>query len=390
MTSLPRLSQSPRDPAFQADPYPFYGRIRATGDLVIWEEYAMPVTATFAVADRIFRDRRFGREAPPNVRPDIPPALQPFYELEERNMLQLEPPKHTRLRARVLKAFTSRAIEQQAEGIKTLCHRLIDAFPDDPFDLLPAFAEPVPVTVIARMLGVPEEESGRLLNWSHRMVAMYQARRDRAVELDATRASEEFRAFTEDLIRARRRVPGEDLISVLANAEDPLDDLEIVATIILLLNAGHEATVHAIANAVPLLLQSGGFDDGVATKHVVEETLRFAPPLHMFTRYALEPVEIAGHRFETGDEVGLLLAAANRDPAHVPAPATFDPARAPVPHLSLGAGLHFCLGAQLARLELGIALPILFQRCPTLSLAERPAIADRYHFHGYERLLVKV
>ena len=395
MTPLPRLTQSPHDPAFQANPYPFYERVRAAGDLVVWEEYGIPVTASFALADRVFRDRRFGREAPARVRPDVPAHLKPFYDLEERNMLQLEPPKHTRIRSRVLRAFTPRAIEREAEGIRTLCHGLIDAFPSDPFDLLTAYAEPVPVTVIARMIGVPATEGSLLLDWSHRMVAMYQARRDAAVEADAIAATTAFRAYIEDLMAARRRSPSDDLISALVNAEDPLEDLDIVSTIILLLNAGHEATVHAIGNAARVLIEAED-DPGVllqdpdSAQRVVEETLRFAPPLHMFNRYALEPVALAGHTFEEGDEIGLLLGAANRDPGTLDMPQDFRPTRPTQAHLSLGAGLHFCLGASLARLELGIALPTLFSRCPGIALAETPRIANRYHFHGYERLMVKV
>jgi unspecific monooxygenase len=149
--------------------------------------------------------------------------------------------------------------------------------------------------------------------------------------------------------------------------------------------------VHAIGNGVAAILQAGLaperlFAEQAASKASVEEILRFDPPLHLFTRFALEDVEIFGHPFRRGETVGCLLAAANRDPVRFPDPGRFDPARAPAPHLSFGAGIHFCVGAPLARLELAVALPILFERLPGLALAARPVFADRYHFRGLEAL----
>nr|MCU0911598.1 cytochrome P450 [Paracoccaceae bacterium] len=165
---------------------------------------------------------------------------------------------------------------------------------------------------------------------------------------------------------------------------------ELITTCILLLNAGHEATVHTMGNAVKAVLEHRAQGALAAEPEAtVEEVLRWDPPLHLFTRHCYEACEIAGHRFAPGDEVGLLLAGANRDPAAWPDPARFDPARPVRANASFGAGLHFCVGAPLARLELQIALPILFARLPGLQLAEPPAYADLYHFHGLERLMVE-
>jgi cytochrome P450 len=256
----------------------------------------------------------------------------------------------------------------------------------------------LPVVVIARLLGVPEARVGDLLSWSNAMVALYQARRDRAVEDRANAAARDFAAYLRGVIAEKRAAPGDDLLSALIAAEaagDRLSEAELVATCVLLLNAGHEATVAAIGNAVAHVLSLGLdpvrlFGDERATAATVEELLRFDPPLHLFTRYALEDVEVAGHRFRRGETVGLLLAAAGRDPVRFPLPHRFDPARGGEGHLAFGAGLHFCVGAPLARLELAVALPMLFARLPGLILTEAPVWADRYHFRGLERLRVRL
>ena len=394
--ALPIFRQSPRDQGFVQDPYPAYERARALGPLVHWDEYGMAVTTTHALTSALLRDRRFGREIPPEFRKPIPEHVEPFYAFEAHSMLEREPPEHTRLRREVLKAFTGRRVAGLAPGIAALAEVLIARFPKEPFDLLKAFAELLPVTVIARMLGVSEARAPDLLAWSHDMVAMYEARRDRAIEDRAVAATLAFRAFITEEIAARRREPADDLLSALATAGDGrLTDDEITTTAILLLNAGHEATVHVIGNGVAAILASGQAPRTIlgnlaAAETAAEEAMRYDPPLHMFTRMAYEPVEIAGHRFDRGDEVGLLLGSANRDPEVWDAPGDFRPTRAKKTHLALGAGIHFCVGAPLARLELAVALPILFARCPKLALVEPPKVADRYHFHGFERLMVTV
>jgi cytochrome P450 len=391
------LSQSPRDPAFVQDPYPFYDRARAIGPLFLWEDYGFPCAASHAAVTALLKDRRLGRELPDDLKPPRPDHLAGFYAIDDRSMLDREPPAHTRLRGLVLRAFTSRRIAALGPEIAALAHALIDRLDAPEVDLIPAFAERLPVVVIARLLGVPEARADDLLAWSHAMVAMYQARRDRAVEERAETAARAFAAFLRGSIDDRRRRPADDLISELIAAEaagDRLDEDELVATCVLLLNAGHEATVHAIGNGVAAILAAGLdpaalFATTEATAAAVEEVLRFDPPLHLFTRVAREDVEFLGHRFRRGHTVGCLLAAANRDPERFPDPHRFDPGRPPGPHLAFGAGIHFCVGAPLARLELGLALPILFARLPGLALATPPRFADRYHFRGLEALRVR-
>jgi len=311
-------------------------------------------------------------------------------------MLELEPPRHTRLRTLVLRAFTSRRIAGLAPDITALATELASAIPPGTSDLLTTFAQPLPVRIISRLLGVPEDMAPDLLRWSNAMVGMYMAGRTREMEDKAVQATEAFVAFLRAYVEDRRARPADDLITQLIAAEtegEKLSTDELISTCILLLNAGHEATVHTIGNGVKTLLETGtpasalGPDSVEAT---VEEILRFDPALHMFTRYAYDEIEVMGHRFQRGDQVALLLAAANRDPGTWDQPGRFRPDRPVKPHATFGAGLHFCVGAPLARLELQIALPILFRHHPGLTLASAPAYGDVYHFHGLKALMVRV
>ena len=386
------LAQSPKDPAFVQDPYPFYERAREAGPFFRWADYDLTCTGNSAAVNAIFRDRRFGRE--PVEPPVIPPHLAPFYAVEAHSMLELEPPRHTRLRNLVLRAFTSRRIAGLAPDITALATELVEALPEGEFDLLQAFAQPLPVRIIARLLGVPEEMAPDLLRWSNAMVGMYMAGRTRAMEDRAVAATEAFVAFLRAYVEDRRARPADDLITQLIAAESEGEKLstdELIATCILLLNAGHEATVHTIGNGVKTLVETRTSLTALApdsAEGTVEEILRYDPALHMFTRWAYEDIEVMGRRFRRGDRVGLLLAAANRDPGVWDQPARFNPSRPIKPLATFGAGLHFCVGAPLARLELQIALPILFQYHPNLALAAKPEYADVYHFHGLSELRV--
>ena len=386
---MEHFAQNPKDPAFVQDPYPFYERTRTAGDLFYWDDYGMACTVSYAATQAALRDKRMGRECPPEFARPIPEALAPFYKIESHSMLELEPPVHTRLRGLVLRAFTSRTIAALAPDITDLCNQAIDRFPSAPFDLLTAFAQPVPVRIISRLLGVDETHADDLLKWSNAMVAMYQPQRTPQIEADAMAATKAFSAFIRDYIGHKRKNPANDLISTLIAANEAGDKLtedELITTCILLLNAGHGATVHTLGNGVKTLLEIG---HKTITPTAVEEVIRHDPPLHMFTRYVYEDMEFYGHALKRGDQIGCLLAAANRDATAYANPTQFDPTRAGPKNASFGGGIHFCVGAPLARLELQIALETLFARCPNLRLASPPKYADVYHFHGLETLMVQ-
>jgi cytochrome P450 len=386
--TLPVFQQSPVDPGFVQNPYPAYDAMRALGPLVFWDDYNLPCAVSYAAANAILRDRRFGRE--PLVMPEHAAHLAPFYAVEAHSMLELEPPRHTRLRNLVLRAFTSRRIAALAPEIEALAHSLIDALPGDDFDLLTQFAQPLPVIIIARLLGVPESMAPDLLRWSNAMVGMYQAGRTRAMEDAAVAATQDFVAFMRGHIDARRAKPADDLITHLIAAEEDGQHLttdEMITTCILLLNAGHEATVHSIGNGVKTLLEQDAYGAAV-TDALVEETLRFDPALHLFTRWAYDDIDVMGRIIPKGTQVACLLGAANRCPRNWDAAHQFIPDRVAKPHLAFGAGLHFCLGAPLARLELRLALGALVERLPKLRLAAPATYADIYHFHGLRALQV--
>lgn len=388
---MQRFTQDPTDAGFVQNPYPFYDTLRAAGHLAWWEDYNMPCAVSNEAVQALLRDRRFGREVPEELKQPVPEHLKPFYAIDDHSMLELEPPRHTRLRSLVLRAFTSRQIAGLEPQIEALTHELIDRLPEGEFDLLTEFCQPLPVIVICRLLGVPENMAQQLLDWSNDMVAMYQARRDRAIEDAAAKAATEFSEFLTRYIDERRKDPREDLITRLIQAEEDGEKLsleELITTCVLLLNAGHEATVHTMGNGLKLILEQGIEVTPDNALDVAEEVMRVDPPLHMFTRYAYEDIELWGHTFKRGDQVALMLGAANRDPEAWPEPTQFDITRRSSKHTSFGGGLHFCVGAPLARLELQIALPILLKRLPDLKLVGTPQYANLYHFHGLESLMV--
>jgi cytochrome P450 len=396
-----RVSLDPRDDVFVQEPYRAYDAIRQASPAFWWEQYGHWCFARHDHVTALLKDRRFGRQILHVTSrealgwPEPAPHLAPFLAVERHSLLELEPPDHTRLRGLVNRAFVSRHVERLRPRIAALAHELIDGFAGEgAADLLERFATPIPVIIIAELLGVSPARAPDLLRWSHAMVAMYQFRRSRAIEDEAVLATQAFVAFLRDQVAERRLSQTDDLISTLIaarEADDRLSGDELISTAILILNAGHEATVHAIGNGVRALLEHGidvrgamAGDDGGAG--LVEEVLRFDAPLHMFTRYALEDCEAFGVTLRQGEQIGLLLGAANRDPARFDAPHRFDPMRPANAHASFGSGIHFCIGAPLARLELEVALPILFSRLPGLVLDGPPRYRDSYHFHGLERL----
>lgn len=397
-----RLRLDPHEPAFFQDPYEAYAFLHGRSNAFFWEEFGFWCFGGFDDVNRLLRDRRFGRQNPAGI-PDSRGIdedrthLIAFDGIETNSILELEPPVHTRLRTLVNRAFVSRQVERLRPRVEALANELIDRFQPSGVDLLPAFAAPLPITIIAEMLGVPVEMGPQLLDWSHQMVAMYMHGRTRETEETANRAARDFSDFLRGYVTERRKQPGDDLLSLLIAAQEDgqkLSEDELVSSAILLLNAGHEATVHQTGNAVRTLLAQGGdparfFTSPEATAATVEECLRLDAPLHMFTRYAHQEIEvIPGVVVQPGETIGLLLGMANHDPVAFAEPGAFRPGRPDQKNVSFGAGIHFCIGAPLARLELQVSLKTLFERQPRLHLAEQPRFRDTYHFHGLERLAV--
>ncbi|KPF43108.1 cytochrome P450 [Rhizobium sp. AAP43] len=395
------VSLNARDPQFYSDPNRAYAALHADAPTFYWEEQKQWYFTGYDHVNALLRDRRFGRQILHVATreeiglPEPAAHTRHFDKAEEHSLLEIEPPEHTRLRTLVNRAFVSRHVEKMTSEIADLANRLIDAFEaDGKTELLTSFADIIPVTMIARMIGIPEDMGPQLLKWSHDYVGMYMFKRTRADEEAADRSAKEFADYVRSVIAERRAEPRDDLLSHMIHTEHKgqfLTEDELISTTIVLLNAGHEATVHQIGNSVRVILESGldpaqMFADEKATERTVEETLRICAPVHIFERWCIEPTEIDGVSLRRGDKVGLILAAANLDPVKFPEPLTFKPERNEGANLSFGAGIHFCIGAPLARLELNIVLPLLFKRLPGLKLAETPKVKDVYHFHGLERL----
>lgn len=384
------------DPAVVADPYPHLARLRAVAPVAWHSGLDLWVATSHEASGAVLRDRRLGRV----FRPRTPEHdWETFNWLHADSILDSEPPKHTRLRRLVAGAFGRGHVARLAPRIEQLAVALLDqaapAGSTGPFDVLAGYAEPLPVLVIAELLGVPESDRAPLRPWSQAIVKMYEVDRTPEQEAQARTASAEFAAFVEQLAADRARHPGEDLLTDLVQARDGSDRLsarELVATAVLLLNAGHEASVNGFGNGLHSWLTADprppmDVEDAGAVERLAEEFLRHDSPLHLFERTAKEPADVAGIHLEPGEKVAALLGAANRDPAVFADPDRFDPTREPNPHLAFGAGIHFCIGAPLARLELQIALRTLLRRFPDLNVVQahrRPTFVLR----GFERLVV--
>jgi cytochrome P450 len=314
-----------------------------------------------------------------------------------------EPPDHTRLRRLVSAAFTARRVESLRPRISQLAQALVgellDAGSDgSAVDLKAVVAEPLPVAVIAEMLGVPPADHHLLRPWSADICGMYELDPSTATQDTAVRAAVEFSAYLRELARQHRAHPGPDLLSALTQVVDHGDRLtedELVGTCVLLLNAGHEATVNMTANGWWALLRHPDElarlrADPALLPTAIEELMRFDTPLQMFERYVLEDVELHGTAVPRGSEVALLLGSAHRDPARFPDPDRLDLSRTGNPHLSFGAGVHFCLGAPLARLELASSFATVLARVPGLALAAEPEWGPGYVIRGLRSLPVTV
>ncbi|MCL1599315.1 MAG: cytochrome P450, partial [Actinomycetia bacterium] len=320
-------------------------------------------------------------------------SLGPYHDIERWSLLQLEPPEHTRIRTLLSREFTPKRVASLEPQMRTIVDDLLDRADPAGFELLSGMAAPFSLLVMCQLLGAPFEDRDRLLDWSHRIVKMYELTTTDDQEQAAVQASAEFTTWTRDLIAARRAQPEDDLISGLCTVETDEGRLsveEIISTVILLLNAGHEATVNTIGNGFTTLLQhpdqrSRLIEGDVSFRDGVEELFRYDPPLQLFERWVLvDDFEIAGRHIPKGDKIAMLFGSANRDPRKWSDPDVFDIARADPTHVTFGWGLHHCIGAPLARLEVATALERFVRRFPDAELLSEPSRYPTFVIHGYE------
>ena len=381
------------DPEFIADPYPGLAELRIHGKPVWSEELGVFLAATHKDANQVLRTRSLGR---------IFQAKQPedqwntFNYLHADSILDSEPPKHTRLRSLVTKAFNPKKIDSLRPTVAAIVDSLLDdledAFSRGDADLIHHFAEPLPVKVIASLLGFPPEDEHLLRPWSQAIVKMYEVSPSENDQAEAKKAADEFATYVERLMLERKENPGTDLVSDLAQVEDGGDRLsttELIATCVLLLNAGHEASVNGLGNGMVQALKR---PDQMAllranphevTPTAIEEFLRFDSPLHLFERTATSDTEVGGVTVKEGQKIAALIGSANRDETVFENSDQMDLTRDPNPHIGFGAGIHFCIGAPLARMEMSVALPKLMERFPGLDLAGEPISRGTFVLRGW-------
>jgi cytochrome P450 len=387
------------DPAFVTDPYPALKELRAEGQPVWHEGMQMFLAARHVDANDVFRNKSLGRifkEKSPEFEWEI------FNWLHADSILDSEPPKHTRLRSLVAKAFNRQKIEGMRPAVGRITDQLLEAIDEkvksgQTFDLIADYAEPLPVKIIADLLGFPESEEHLLRPWSQAIVKMYEVNPSAQHQSEAQLAAREFAEYVRDLAESRKKEPTADLISDLASVEENGEKLnmhELVATCILLLNAGHEASVNAFGNGMVAALQR---PDQVAllrnnpraiTDTALEEFMRFDAPLHMFERTATADTEIGGVQIKEGQKIAALIGSANRDESVFSGPESMDLTRDPNPHIGFGAGIHFCIGAPLARLEMSVSLPALWEKYPTMQLAGDAVRRPTFVLRGYESVAI--
>ena len=389
------------DPHFVADPYPALKGLREASGPVWHDGMQIYLAARHSDANDVFRNKSLGRifrEKTPDFEWEI------FNWLHADSILDSEPPKHTRLRSLVAKAFNRQKIEGMRPAVERITIQLLDAIDlkvkaGKSFDLITDYAEPLPVKIIADLLGFPESEEHLLRPWSQAIVKMYEVNPTIQYQTEAKLAASEFAQYVRDLAESRKKNPGQDLISDLASVEENGEKLnmqELVATCVLLLNAGHEASVNAFGNGMVAALQR---PDQIKllrespreiTNTAIEEFMRFDAPLHLFERTATADTEIGGVAIKEGEKIAALIGSANSDETVFSAPETMELTRDPNPHIGFGAGIHFCLGAPLARLEMSVSLPALWQKYPTMQLASEPIRRPTFVLRGYESVAISV
>ena len=385
------------DPAFIADPYAGLTELRNLGKPVWHEGLGIFLAACHRDANEVFRNKSLGR-----IFIDKKPEFEweTFNWLHSDSILDSEPPKHTRLRALVAKAFNRNKIEGMRPAIERITNELLDAIDvkvksGENFDLITDYAEPLPVKIIADLLGFPESEEHLLRPWSQAIVKMYEVNPSLQYQREAKVAAGEFADYVRTLAEERKRNPGTELITDLAMVEENGEKLnmhELVATAVLLLNAGHEASVNAFGNGMVEVLrrpdQSALLrkDPRGLTERALEEFMRFDAPLQLFERTATKDTELGGVAIGAGQKIAALIGSANRDSTVFESADEMDITRDPNPHIGFGAGIHFCLGAPLARLEMGVSLPALWEKYPDMSLASEPVRRPTFVLRGYERV----
>jgi cytochrome P450 len=379
----------PTSPLFLANPYPHYKELRETAPIFFYEPWGKWILTRYEDINFLLRDKRLGRvidhTLPPEQKQEWQGLEADFEVSRLGSLLEIEPPDHTRIKDVFHQTFTPKRVRELSNKVHALCNKLADnllAKPERRADLIEEFAQTIPVTVIADLLGIPEKDRHKLVPWSRGIIGWFEPERTSEMEKEAVKCAQEFMAYLRDLIPQKRQTPSDDLLCAMIAVHDKererMSEQELINNCILLLNAGHEAVVNVIGNGMYALLRhqeqwENLKADARLIPTAIEEMMRFDTPLQFFERFVLEDIAYKSFIWNKGTKLCLYYASANHDPNTFNNPETFDITRDPNPHIAFGLGLHYCIGAPLARVELQAALQTLSQRLPELQLETKVA-----------------
>ena len=398
--TIPEIDFPSSDSDFIKDPYPFMKDLREMSPVVLDKTTDLQLVTRFDGVKNIQTSKNFSSSPPNDLEGSESSIIDPkeyeyFWKTEEFSLLNLEGQLHGDLRNLVAKAFSNRQVQELRPFMENKSSNLLESLKGEEFDLLKDYAQPYSISVIGKLLGVPEDMYEKFLDWSNKIVKMYDLKVSDNDSADAEHAAKEFYEYTLSLIDHKVNTPGDDMITRLANVtenDQKLTKNQIICTVILLLNAGHEATVNTIGNSIVTLANNNidtlNLDKKYNIKNIIEELIRFDSPLQFFQRWVLDDDYVGGIEVEKHSKVAILLGSANRDADNFLNPDKINFERSNLSHTSFGGGVHFCLGAHLARLELEVSFHNLFSN--SILLESQPERTGAFGIRGYKEIQVKI
>ena len=398
--TIPEIDFPSSDLDFIKDPYPFMKDLREMSPVVLDKTTDLQLVTRFDDVKNIQTSKNFSSSPPNDLEGSESSIIDPkeyeyFWKTEEFSLLNLEGQLHGDLRNLVAKAFSNRQVQELRPFMENKSSSLLESLKGEEFDLLKDYAQPYSISVIGKLLGVPEDMYEKFLDWSNKIVKMYDLKVSDEDSADAENAAKEFYEYTLSLIDQKVSTPGDDMITRLAHVTENNQKLtknQIICTVILLLNAGHEATVNTIGNSIVTLANNNidtlNLDKTYNIKNIIEELIRFDSPLQFFQRWVLDDDYVGGVEVKKHSEVAILLGSANRDADSFMEPDQINFERSNLSHTSFGGGVHFCLGAHLARLELEVSFHNLFSN--SILLESQPERTGAFGIRGYKEIEVKI
>ena len=399
--NIPEITFPNEDKDFIKNPYPYLKELRNSSPIHYDKLSGLNLITHFEDVKEIQKSKNFSSSEPEDYVKDSdkklinPKDYDYFWKTEEFNLLNLEGNIHDELRGLVAKAFLNRQVQELRPFMETKSNELLNKINHEKFDLLADYAQPYSIAVIGELLGVPEEDYEKFLYWSHAIVKMYDLKVSDENANEAEAAAKDFYIYMSDLIDEKNNNPQNDMISRLSQVSENNQQLtkdQIICTVILLLNAGHEATVNTIGNSIVALLLNNISTKNLDKKHdiknIIEELIRWDSPLQFFQRWVLEETVVSGINLSKNSKIAILLGSANRDETAFENPEKIDFERSNLSHTSFGGGVHFCLGAHLARLELEVSFQNLFKH--EVALIDEPERTGAFGIRGFKEIKVSI